>query len=283
MQALHLMKQEGWKQRDIAVALDVTEGAVSRWLAAARREGAEALFSRPAPGPTPKLTPAQQRLIPDFLWHGAEAYGFRGELWTCARVVKVIQEEFGVAYSKSQVSRLLKALGWTSQVPITRAIQRDEQVIERWRAEAWPELKRRAQRERRTLVFVDEAGFYLLPGVVKTYAPAGLTPVIYEWQSRDHLSVMGGLTPQGKMYSLVRQEALNGLHSVAFLGHLLRLAGGAVAGDLGWFADPPPGRGKGILGGGDAREDSRGGIAPLCPGPQPGRRDVATPQARGDA
>jgi transposase len=225
MQALHLMKQEGWKQRDIAVALDVTEGAVSRWLAAARREGAKALLSRPAPGPTPKLTPAQQHLIPDFLWHGAEAYGFRGELWTCARVVKVIQEEFGVAYSKSQVSRLLKALGWTSQVPITRAIQRDEQVIERWRAEAWPELKRRAQRERRTLVFVDEAGFYLLPGVVKTYAPAGLTPVVYEWQSRDHLSVMGGLTPQGKMYSLVRQEALNGLHSVAFLGHLLRLVG----------------------------------------------------------
>jgi DNA-directed RNA polymerase specialized sigma24 family protein len=44
MQALHLMKQEGWKQRDIAVALDVMEGAVSRWLAAARREGAEACF-----------------------------------------------------------------------------------------------------------------------------------------------------------------------------------------------------------------------------------------------
>src|SRR5919109_2099546 len=129
MQALHLMKQEGWKQRDIAVALDVTEGAVSRWLAAACREGAKALLSRPAPGPTPKLTPAQQRLIPDFLGHGAEAYGLRGELWTCARVVNVIQEEFGVAYSKSQVSRLLKALGWTSQVPITRAIQRDEQLI----------------------------------------------------------------------------------------------------------------------------------------------------------
>src|ERR687896_1102131 len=158
MQALHLMKQEGWKQRDIAVALDVTEGAVSRWLATARREGAEALLSRPAPGPTPKLTPAQQRLIPDFLGHGAEAYGFRGELWSCARVVKVIQEEFGVAYSKSQVSRLLKALGWTSQVPITRALQRDEQVIERWRAEAWPELKRRAPRGTRRRGFLDEAG-----------------------------------------------------------------------------------------------------------------------------
>jgi hypothetical protein len=27
MQALHLMKQEGWKRRDIAIALDVTEEA----------------------------------------------------------------------------------------------------------------------------------------------------------------------------------------------------------------------------------------------------------------
>jgi transposase len=158
MQALHLMEQEDWKQHDIAVALDVREGALSWWRAAARREGAEGLLSRPAPGPTPKLTPAQKRLIPDFLWHGAEAYGFRGELWSCARGVKGIQEEFGVAYRKSPVSRLLKALGCTSQLPITRAIERDERFIERWRAEAWPELKRQAQRERRTLVFVDEAG-----------------------------------------------------------------------------------------------------------------------------
>ena len=117
MQALHLMKQKGWKQRDIAVALDVTEGAVSRWLAAARREGAEALLSRPAPGPTPKLTAAQQRLIPDFLWHGAEAYGFRGELWTCTRVVKVIQEEFGVAYSKSKCRVCLRHWGGPRRSP----------------------------------------------------------------------------------------------------------------------------------------------------------------------
>ena len=131
----------------------------------------------PRRGVTPKLTPEQIRLIPDFLWHGAEAYGFRGEVWTCDRVAGVIREEFGVSYSKSQVSRLLKRLGWTPQVPITRAIQRDEEAIERWRVESWPELKERARRERRELVFVDESGFYLLPGVVKTYAPKARTPV----------------------------------------------------------------------------------------------------------
>jgi transposase len=224
MQAWRL-QQLGWKQRDIAVALGASEGAVSQWLAAARAGGPDALRARPAPGHPAKLAADQRRLLPDFLWHGPEAYGFRGEVWTCARVAHVLQEEFGIAYSKSQVSRILKGLGWTPQVPLPRAIQRDEEAIERWRAEEWPALKGRAQRERRTLVFVDEAGFYLLPGVVKSYGPEGLTPVLYEWQTRDHLSVMGGLTPDGKVYVLVRPESLNGLHTVEFLKHLVRHAG----------------------------------------------------------
>jgi transposase len=47
---------------------------------------------------------------PDFLSHGAEAYGFRGEVWTCARVANVFEEEFGVTYHRGHVARLLKAL-----------------------------------------------------------------------------------------------------------------------------------------------------------------------------
>src|SRR5437660_8745650 len=183
------LKQQGWYQRDIAAALGAAEETVSRWLTRARQGGPAALLARPAPGHPPKLSDAHKRLIPELLWHGPEAYGFRGEVWTCARVAQVIAEEFGVRYHKGHVSRLLKELRWTPQVPVTRAVQRDEEAIERWRIEAWPELRARARRERRVLAFVDEAGFYLLPGVVRTYAPEGLTPVIHEWQTRDHLSV----------------------------------------------------------------------------------------------
>lgn len=220
------LKQQGWVQQDIADALDVSKEAVSRWLRRARDAGVEALLAHPALGPLPKLTAAQKARIPEFLWHGAEAYGFRGEVWTCARITHVIEEEFGVQYHKDHVGRLLKELRWTPQVPIKRAVQRDEQAIEHWRVEVWPDLQRRAQRERRTLVFVDESGFYLLPGVVKTYAPQGQTPILRAKLTRDHLSVMGGMTTLGKVYTLVRQESLNGLHSIEFLTHLLRLAGG---------------------------------------------------------
>ena len=89
MRALALARQ-GWKQRDIAAALDASETAVSRWLAAARRGGPETLRSHPAPGPVAKLTPEQLGLIPDFLWHGPESYGFRGDVWTCERVAGVV-------------------------------------------------------------------------------------------------------------------------------------------------------------------------------------------------
>jgi transposase len=219
------LNQQGWTQRHIAHALDVSEGAVSQWLTVAQRGGPEALRSHPAPGHTPRLSAAQKRLIPEFLWHGPEAYGFRGDVWTCARVARVIEQEFGVHYHKDHIGRLLKELRWTPQVPIKRAIQRDEEAIERWRDEVWPELRRRAQRERRTLVFEDESGFYLLPGVVRTYAPEGLTPVLREKQTRDHLSVMGGMTPEGKVYTLVRQKSLNGLHSIEFLMHLGHVVG----------------------------------------------------------
>jgi transposase len=219
------LKQDGWSQRDIAAALGVSEVTVSRWLARARVGGIEALSDHPAPGRPWELAPTHRALIPELLRHGPEAYGLRGRVWTCARVAKVIEEEFGVAYHKGHVARLLKGLHWTPQSPIRRAIQRDEAAIESRRRVVWPALLKRARRERRVPVFVDESGFYLLPGVVKTYAPEGRTPLLREKLTRDHLSVMAGMTPEGKLYTLARQESLDGWHSIEFLVHLGRVAG----------------------------------------------------------
>src|ERR1700685_2503398 len=167
------LHESGWLEVDIAAALGVSKGTVSRWLSIAAAAGPEALHSHPSAGCPPKLTAAQLNRLPEFLWHGAEAYGFRGDVWTCARIAQMIQWEFGVSYHKDHVSRLMKELGWTPQVPDTRAVQRDEVAIARWRAETWPALRRQATRERRSLVFVDESGFYLLPGAVRTYSPKG--------------------------------------------------------------------------------------------------------------
>lgn len=153
------LTQQGWKQCEIANALGVSRPAVSQWLASAREFGRGVLRARPHTGAPSKLTPAQRRVIPEFLWQGAEAYGFRGEVLTCARIAQIIKGEFGVSYSKSQVSRLLKAIEWTPQKPLERATQRDERQIKRWRTEVWPELKKRPVESAESLCSLMSQGF----------------------------------------------------------------------------------------------------------------------------
>ncbi len=79
-----------------------------------------------------------------------------------------------------------------------------------------------ALKEGRTIVFADQSGFYLLPAVVRTYAPIGQTPVLHEQLSRGHLSVMSGITLEGKLYMLEQERAFKGEGVVRFLKHLMR-------------------------------------------------------------
>ncbi len=82
--------------------------------------------------------------------------------------------------------------------------------------------------EGRTLVFVDESGFYLLPFVARTYAPRGQTPVLRAPLTRDHLSAISGLTPDGRLFTHVQSVAFRGPAVVTFLRQLLRQVRGKL-------------------------------------------------------
>jgi transposase len=138
------LHQHGWTQQQIAHALGITQGAVSQWLTRARLQGVDALRDHPPPGAAPLLTTEQHAQLVALLLEGAEAFGFRGDVWTCRRVAEVIAEHFGVRYHPAHVSRLLLRLGWTPQKPLVRATQRDEAAIAAWHAERWPALKKSA-------------------------------------------------------------------------------------------------------------------------------------------
>lgn len=137
------LSQQGWKQKDIAAALGVSKGAVSQWLKRARQEGVEALRRHLAAGRQPKLSAEERAQLPGVLAQGAEAFGFRGQVWTSGRVAQVIKRQFGVKYHPAHCSRILRALKHSVQKPVQRATQRDEEAIARWKAERWPALKKR--------------------------------------------------------------------------------------------------------------------------------------------
>lgn len=134
--------EQGIGPAEVARRLGVTVGAASQWRKAFRERGKEALRSKPHPGSRPKLPRSKWPAVAKALLEGPRAHGFPTELWTLARVAKVIRRRFGVRYDTSQVSRILHAMGWSRQRPARRARERDEQQIESWRREQWPRIKK---------------------------------------------------------------------------------------------------------------------------------------------
>src|ERR1700694_1999967 len=143
--------QQGWSQKDIATALGASKGAVSQWIKVGEAQGEEGLRGRVAAGPEARLSQEQRARLPALLDQGAQAYGYRGKVWTTERVAELIKKQFGISYHPAHMSRLLRNIWSSVQKPRERATQRDEQAIKTWKAEQWPALKK-AEAEGRTIV-----------------------------------------------------------------------------------------------------------------------------------
>jgi transposase len=81
--------------------------------------------------------------------------------------------------------------------------------------------QKRADEQQSTIVWVDESAFYLLPLAVHTWAPKGQTPVLHVPLTRDHLSVISGITLDGRLFLQLQDHAYNAEGVVAFLQSLL--------------------------------------------------------------
>ena len=64
--------------------------------------------------------------------------------------------------------------------------------------------EKKAEQDKATILWVDEAGFYLLPMAVRTWAPRGQTPLLRVKLTHDHLSAISGITPDGGLFMQVR-------------------------------------------------------------------------------
>ncbi len=83
-------------------------------------------------------------------------------------------------------------------------------------------FEKKAAEEKRTIVWIDQSGFYLLPMAVRTWAPRGQTPVLRVKLTRDHLSAISAITPQGRLVMQVQDHAYSSEDVVRFLRLLLR-------------------------------------------------------------
>jgi transposase len=81
--------------------------------------------------------------------------------------------------------------------------------------------QKKALRERRTIIFIDESGLSERPHRVRTWAPRGQTPVLHHHFNWKMLSAVAAIT-WWNFYFRLYPSAIRGSHVIDFLGHLLR-------------------------------------------------------------
>jgi transposase len=128
----------------VARRLGCSHSSVVLWRDTLRRKGESALKATPAPGRPPKLSPAQSKRLPVLLLRGALAWGYGTDLWTTQRMAEVIELEFRVRFHRAHVGRLLACLGWSCQKPERRAVERNNEVIERRKRYRWIAIKKKS-------------------------------------------------------------------------------------------------------------------------------------------
>ena len=136
------MFERGASPAEVAHALEVSEKSARVWRRTWTAGGTEALASKGQPGQQAKLNQRQIDRLEHALLAGPAAAGWdEDQRWTLARVAKLIGRMFHVSYSLKGVALLLHRMGWTPQVPVHRAAERDDDAVATWRKSTWPQVK----------------------------------------------------------------------------------------------------------------------------------------------
>ena len=151
--------EAGKTRAEVAGVLNTTWRSAHSWHQQWRTGGIESLASQGKPGPELKFSDEEAETLRGHLIRGAVAHGYPNDLWTLRRVNRLVRDELKKKASASEIWRLLKRMNWSPQKPKRVARERNEVKIQQWKDENWPELCKKAAKEKRTIIFVDECGF----------------------------------------------------------------------------------------------------------------------------
>lgn len=133
---------DGRSRADVADFLGVHPVTLAKWMARDRARGEAGLDAKPVPGRPRRLTPVQEGEVLSWLTHKPTAFGFLTDLWTAARVARLIRERLGVTFHPNYLREWLASRGHSPQKPQRKARPQNPAELERWLGDEYPEAKK---------------------------------------------------------------------------------------------------------------------------------------------
>lgn len=145
-------------------------------------------------------------------------------LWTRSAIRELIRTRFGVKLSIRGVGEYLARWGYTPQKAARRAYEQDDEAVQQWLAQVYPEIRARAKREKCEICWGDETGVRSDASRHRGYAPRGKTPLIKIPARRKSLSLIAAVTNQGKVRFMIYAGALTPQRLIVFMRRLTKEA-----------------------------------------------------------
>ena len=121
-----------------------------------------------------RLSPQQWARLELELRKGPLAHGFASDQrWTLGRIKTLIGKLFHVGYTIEGTRKLMRRHGWSAQVPVRQAMERDDEAVIVWKDRGVARYKSTARDLGAFICFEDEAGQGLRPPKGRTWAPRG--------------------------------------------------------------------------------------------------------------
>lgn len=213
--------QEGKPKAEIARKLDVSWVSVNKWSKRLLAKGYDSWRDTKPEGRHEKLSGEQKSKLKEIIDNGPRKYGYLTDLWTLKRIADVILKEFGVTYNTTHVWRVLRALGYSAQIPLATAMEKNPDYVKEWLENEYPAYMNEAREKGATILFQDESGMQSRPNVRKTWSIRGKRPVMKVREKRDRISISSAVTVDGDLYFMLKEESMNEDDTISFLEQLL--------------------------------------------------------------
>jgi transposase len=221
--------ESGISADTVAKVMGVSRSSVFSWWNTYRLQGAEALMTKPTPGPKPRLDEGQMaRLRGIITGKNPQQLDFGPALWTREIVRELISRLFGVEFSLITVGGILAKLGLSPQRPLYRAYEQDPEKVAEWKEETFPQIQARAKKEGAAIFFADESSVRTDFHAGTTWAPVGRTPVLQGTGKRRSISMVSAVSPRGELHFDIQEKGVTADDFLAFCKTLIADAGRPV-------------------------------------------------------
>ena len=134
----------------------------------------------------------------------------------------MIHDKFNISLSLPAIGHLLTSLDITPQQPLRRAYERDEKEIMKWKAERYPELRKRAKQRGAEIFFLDEVGVRSDSPLGRSYGLKGKTPVAKTSGQRQKINAISAVNAKGAFWYKVYGGRLTAVLFVGMLKDLMK-------------------------------------------------------------